>query len=146
MDDLDRKNIGRFTIAALILLAVFSISVVFGLNEPEAAEGVKSADAVKKTGEPVESIVALISVKGMIDDGLLKSIERRSEEAIAMGATYLIYEIDTYGGDLFAAFDISNYFLHEINDKAHTVAYVSKKAISAGAAATLAPWGSARPG
>ncbi len=82
--------------------------------------------------------VALIPCKNMIDRGLFESIKRRTNEAIDYGATYLIYEIDTFGGDLFAADSISSYFLHDVNPKAHTVAYVSKKAISAGAMISVA--------
>jgi membrane-bound serine protease (ClpP class) len=82
--------------------------------------------------------VAVIPCEDMIDDGLYKSIKRRTEIALNSGAQYLIYQIDTYGGDLFAAFDISNYFLHEVNPKVHTVAYVSQKAISAGAMISVA--------
>ncbi len=75
----------------------------------------------------------VIPCKKMIDKGLFDSIKRRTQEALDNGATYLIFDIDTYGGDLLSAFEISNYFLDEINTKVHTVAYVSKKAISAGA-------------
>ena len=76
---------------------------------------------------------ARITCTGMIDDGLYKSIIRRSNEAIEEGATYLIYEISTYGGLLKSADDISKYFIHDLTDKAHTVAYVKTEAISAGA-------------
>ncbi|MHC5060183.1 MAG: NfeD family protein [Planctomycetota bacterium] len=83
-------------------------------------------------------VAALIPCRNMIDRGLYESIKRRTNEAIDYGATYLIYEIDTFGGDLYAADSISSYFLHEVNPKAHTVAYVSKKAISAGAMISVA--------
>ena len=82
--------------------------------------------------------VAVIPCKGMIDGGLYESIKRRTDEAIAGGAKYVIYEIDTYGGDLYAAFDISAYFLDEAGAKAHTVAYIANKAISAGAMISVA--------
>ncbi|MBW8016328.1 MAG: hypothetical protein FVQ82_09090 [Planctomycetes bacterium] len=143
MDDLERKNVGRFTIAAMLLLAVFSLSAVFGLNEPDAVEGDVSGTSAKDTlddssGSPVEAIAAVISVKGMIDDGLLKSIERRSEEAIAMGASYLIYEIDTYGGFVISGHQISDYLILKAGKRAHTIAYVPTKAISAGAMISVA--------
>jgi len=84
--------------------------------------------------EPVRKhIAAVIPCKKMIDRGLYESIKRRTNEAMAHKAAYLIYEIDTFGGDLYAADSISSYFLHEVNPQVHTVAYVSKKAISAGA-------------
>jgi membrane-bound serine protease (ClpP class) len=81
---------------------------------------------------PVAKAV-VITCKGMIDDGLYKSIRRRSEEAISAGADYLIYEIGTYGGMLQSGDDISKYFILEVSKKAHTVAYVTTEAISAGA-------------
>jgi membrane-bound serine protease (ClpP class) len=76
---------------------------------------------------------AVIVCKGMIDDGLYQSIRRRTQTALGNDVKYLIYEIGTYGGFLQSADDISKYFILEIGDKAHTVAYVKTEAISAGA-------------
>ncbi len=76
---------------------------------------------------------AVIPCKGMIDDGLFSSIKRRSETALEAGADYLIYEISTYGGLVKSADDISKYFILDIGHRAHTVAYVTTEAISAGA-------------
>ncbi len=81
---------------------------------------------------------AIIICEGMIDNGLYKSIQRRTQTALDQEVEYLIYEINTFGGGLMAAYDISEYFLHEVNLKAHTVAYVSLKAISAGALISVA--------
>ncbi len=76
---------------------------------------------------------AVIVCKGMIDDGLYKSIRRRTEIALDSNAQYIIYEISTYGGLLQSADDISKYFILDIGNKANTVAYVTTEAISAGA-------------
>jgi membrane-bound serine protease (ClpP class) len=76
---------------------------------------------------------AIIVCKGMIDDGLYKSIQRRTQIALDRGAKYLIYEISTYGGLLQSGDDISKYFILDVAKKAHTVAYVATEAISAGA-------------
>jgi len=76
---------------------------------------------------------AVIVCEDMIDDGLYKSIRRRTQIALDRGAEYLIYEINTLGGLVSAAYDISEYFLHEVGPEAKTVAYISKKAVSAGA-------------
>jgi len=76
---------------------------------------------------------AVIICKGMIDDGLYKSIRRRTQIALDEGAEYLIYEISTYGGLVSSADDISKYFILEVGKKAHTVAYITTEAISAGA-------------
>jgi len=75
---------------------------------------------------------AVIICEGMIDEGLSDSIDRRTEIALDKGADYLIYEIDTYGGFVQAAVEISDSML-EAGSKAHTVAYITTKAISAGA-------------
>jgi len=76
---------------------------------------------------------AVIICKGMIDDGLYKSIQRRSELALGQGSEYLIYEIGTYGGLLKSGDDISKYFILGVGKKAKTVAYITTEAISAGA-------------
>ena len=76
---------------------------------------------------------AVIVCKGMIDDGLYKSIKRRTQIALDNDAEYIIYEIGTYGGLLQSADDISKYFILDIGQKVHTVAYVNTEAISAGA-------------
>ena len=96
-----------------------------------------------RAGEPGDGAApvvraAVIVCEDMIDDGLYKSIRRRTGEALDGGIEYIIYEIDTFGGELFSAYNISEYLLHEINSQAHTVAYVSKKAISAGALISVA--------
>ena len=80
-----------------------------------------------------EQIAVIIPCTEMIDDGLYQSIKRRSKEAQAMGATYLIFEIDTYGGLVKSADDIATYLILELGKEVHTVAYVTEKAISAGA-------------
>ncbi len=76
---------------------------------------------------------AVIVCKGMIDDGLFKSIQRRTQTALDADVEYLIYEIQTYGGLVQSADDISKYFILDIGKRAHTVAYVTTEAISAGA-------------
>ncbi len=87
-----------------------------------------------ETGQKATSVKAAVIVcKGLIDDGLYKSIRRRSQLAIDAGATYLIYEIGTYGGLLQSADDISKYFILDVGKKVHTVAYIATEAISAGA-------------
>jgi len=76
---------------------------------------------------------AVIICEGMIDNGLYKSIQRRTQTALDEEVEYLIYEIGTYGGLLNSADDISKYFILDIGKKAHTVAYITTEAISAGA-------------
>ncbi len=87
--------------------------------------------------EPPTVKAAVIVCKDTIDYGLYKSIRRRTKSALDQGAEYLIYEIDSYGGDM-TAFEISDYLLQEVKPKARTVAYVSRKAISAAAIISVA--------
>ncbi len=75
---------------------------------------------------------AVIVCKDMIDNGLYKSIQRRTQKALNEGVEYLIYEIQTYGGLVSSADLISKYFL-KASKEAHTVAYITTQAISAGA-------------
>ena len=112
--------------AIFVLCLLLSAAVTWAV-ETETAEGISP---------PTKA--AIIICKGDIDNGLYRSIVRRTNIAIEQGCEYLIYEIDTYGGDLFSADNISDYFLLEVNEQAHTVAYVSKKAISAGAMISVA--------
>jgi membrane-bound serine protease (ClpP class) len=109
----------------IIAVGVLCLALVAGLSagaEPNTA------------GADLPNVKAAVIVcKGLIDDGLYKSIKRRTRIALDNDVKYLIYEIGTYGGLLQSADDISKYFILEIGNKAHTVAYVNTEAISAGA-------------
>lgn len=88
------------------------------------------AQSSEVTPETKDAVV--ITCYGMIDDGLYRSIVRRSNEAISAGADFIILDVQTYGGRVDSADDISKYLIHDLANKAHTVAYVSTEAISAG--------------
>lgn len=108
-------------------IVVACVCALMGGSTGRAAEATDPNTAAR----PAKA--AVISCKGMIDEGLLDSLERRSETAIEAGADYLVYEIETYGGLVAAADSIAKYFIQNIDDRAHTVAYVATEAISAGA-------------
>ena len=109
----------------IIAVGVLSLILVMGLS---IAVGQNDAG----TDLPATK-AAVIVCKGMIDDGLYKSIRRRTQIALDADVEYIIYEISTYGGLLHSADDISKYFILDIGKQAHTVAYVTTEAISAGA-------------
>ncbi len=113
----------------LIAAALTFILISFALSEPNEAP----AEPNVVTAQPKEVKAARIICTGMIDDGLYKSIQRRTDMALADGANYLIYEIGTYGGLLQSADDIAKYFIHDVSKRARTVAYIRTEAISAGA-------------
>ena len=111
------KNIRKILI--VLCLSLLTISLATEPNDPNVVSP--------------QSKAAVISCKGLIDDGLFKSIQRRTNEALAEGVEYLIYEIGTYGGLLQSADDISKYFILDVGKRAKTVAYITTEAISAGA-------------
>ncbi len=111
-----------YSMRIILIVALVSLSCLAAeVNEPNNIPKKKDANAV------------IITCKGMIDDGLYKSIVRRSEQAIEKGAEFLIFEIGTYGGRLDAADNISKYFINELSDQVEVIAYVQTEAISAGA-------------
>jgi len=109
------------------LIVFISAFVLFFGTNITAVE----SDDVNETPYAVKAVV--IICKGMIDNGLYKSIQRRTQIALDNGAEYLIYEIGTYGGLVDSADDIAKYFILDVGKKAHTVAYITTEAISAGA-------------
>jgi membrane-bound serine protease (ClpP class) len=78
----------------------------------------------------------IIPVSGMIDPGLKTFIERATDEAVAASTDIIIYEMDTFGGEVEAALEISD-IITAIPDSILTIAYVKTKAISAGALIAL---------
>ncbi|MHC4396267.1 MAG: NfeD family protein [Planctomycetota bacterium] len=109
------------------IIVVFSVwLLLWGI----IAAAVKPND-VNENPPTVKAVV--IVCKGMIDDGLYKSIQRRTQIALDSRAEYLIYEIGTYGGLVKSGDDIAKYFILDVAKKAHTVAYITTEAISAGA-------------
>lgn len=75
---------------------------------------------------------AVIPVHGEIDSLLLESIERRVEQAKAAGATLLVFDFDTPGGELRAMLDIGD-LVFSLEEPVRAIAYVSREALSAGA-------------
>ncbi|RQW07243.1 MAG: nodulation protein NfeD [Calditrichaeota bacterium] len=75
-----------------------------------------------------------IQIEGTIDLGLPPYIERTIEEAGADDAQAIILEINTFGGRLDAATQIKDILL---NTDIRTIAFINKRAISAGALISL---------
>ena len=140
--EIKHNSFARLAAILLIIggyLALLSGGILSAAEEEAADKTLTQSMPVygAETAE-TEHIAAVISCKGMIDDGLYQSLKRRSEEAIEHGATYLIFDIGTYGGVLKSGDDISKYFILDIGKKVHTVAYITTEAISAGAMISVA--------
>jgi membrane-bound serine protease (ClpP class) len=80
-------------------------------------------------------LVFVVPVEGVIDLGLAPFIQRVLEEAAGESASAVILEINTFGGRVDAAVLIRDALL---NSKVPTVAFINKRAISAGALISLA--------
>jgi membrane-bound serine protease (ClpP class) len=85
-----------------------------------------------QTARPV---VYMVPITGMIDLGLAPFVGRVLEEAADTNATAVILEVNTFGGRADAAVLIRDALLQA---RVRTVAFVNKRAISAGALITLA--------
>ena len=111
-------------IFSLLLLPSIYTQLVLADSE----EQTRKAD-IKQDIHP--NNVSIVPLSGMIDGGLHDSLERRVGIAKENGSDLIIFEIDTYGGRLEPAFEISEYIS---NIKyAKTIAFIPTKAISAGA-------------
>ena len=75
-------------------------------------------------------LVYVLPISGVIDLGLAPFVARVLNEATQAGAVAVILDIDTFGGRVDAAVQIRDTLL---NAKVRTVAFVNKRAISAGA-------------
>ena len=80
-------------------------------------------------------VVYVAPIEGMIDLGLAPFIQRVLNEAAQEDAAAVIFEINTFGGRVDAAVLIRDALL---NARVPTVAFINKRAISAGALISLA--------
>jgi membrane-bound serine protease (ClpP class) len=92
------------------------------------AEDTKDSTVPKENVSPGK--VSIIPLSGMIDGGIYNSLTRRVEIAKENGSNLIIFELDTYGGQLEPAFEISEHISNIKNTK--TIAFIPTKAISAG--------------
>ena len=76
-----------------------------------------------------EGEVVVIPIEGMIDGGLAAFVERAVTEADAQGAEAIVFEINTFGGRVDSATEIRDTIM---NARSTTIAWVNKRAISAG--------------
>lgn len=119
------------TLSLVVLLALL-MGQEEAAVEQAPAEGQAAPAIAPPTGKvplPTGANVAVIEVEGMIYDFTLDSLKRRVDRALAGGATIIVIELDTYGGEVTAAIEISKY-IKSLN--VPTIAWVNDKAYSAG--------------
>ena len=86
-------------------------------------------------GQPPRQVVYVVPINGVIDLGLAPFVERVLDEAVRTGAAAVVLQINTFGGRVDAAVVIRDALLRT---RVRTVAFVDKRAISAGALISLA--------
>jgi membrane-bound serine protease (ClpP class) len=112
--------------SAVTLVLLFA-AVLAGFAPVAAAP-----EAPRPASRPV---VFVARIEGVIDLGLAPFVDRVLDEAAASGAAAVILEINTFGGRVDAAVLIRDALLRA---RVRTVAFVNKRAISAGALISLA--------
>ena len=80
-------------------------------------------------------VVYVAAIEGMIDLGLAPYVKRVLDEATAAKADAVVLEVNTFGGRVDAAVQIRDALL---DSRVRTIAFVNKRAISAGALISLA--------
>jgi membrane-bound serine protease (ClpP class) len=115
MDHSTHKRAGR---AAPVVLGLF---LTFGLSGPLVAQ--------------TTPVVYVAPIEGIIDLGIAPFVQRVLTEATDIGAAAVILEINTFGGRVDGAVLIRDALL---NARVPTVAFINKRAISAGALISLA--------
>ena len=108
-----------------------------GEGEPDASAatttaGGSAASRPRLSSLPSGANVAVIPIEGMIYEFTYESLQRRVERALDRGASVIVLEIDTYGGVLTAALEISKFLKDAGRVPVPTVAWINDKAYSAG--------------
>jgi membrane-bound serine protease (ClpP class) len=118
------------TLGAAALLCV--LAVLPAPADPPPGAPADQPPATPAAGAP---LVYVAPIEGIIDLGLAPFVERVIGEARRDGAAALILEINTFGGRVDAAVLIRDSLLRS---PVRTIAFVNKRAISAGALISLA--------
>jgi membrane-bound serine protease (ClpP class) len=111
---------GMFLAMSVLLLGLLPQTAL-------AAEGAQATQSHR---------AAIVGLTGEVDEYAFADLQRQFQEAQAAGADTIILDINTYGGQVTAAMDISRFIKGQTN--LHTIAFVDDKAISAGSMIAVA--------
>jgi len=114
----------RLTFWFLLLVAGFALLVA-----------ARHAPAQSAAQSAAPRVVYVATIDGMVDLGQATYLQRVLSEAAGAGAAAVVLEINTLGGRVDGAIQIRDALL---NSKLPTIAFVNKRAISAGALIALA--------
>ena len=115
----------------IIVASLFLIPGASALAVPPQAVPPRAVPAERQAGN-----IAIIPIRGPIDDLTVISVMRRTELAVANGAQAIVLEFDTPGGDMLATLQLCNYIKTQM--PVNTIAWVHPHAFSAGAILALA--------
>jgi len=118
----------------IVLTVVLAISRL-GLGATSTGSDKVAEQAPSPVDQKASAKAYLIIARGDVGSRLAKRVRRGLKKATAAAAEVVIVEIDTFGGRLDAAVEIRDALL---NADLRTIAFVNKRAISAGALIALA--------
>lgn len=110
-------------------------AIADSVTEDAAAASVDEKEEVSKPLVHLLKIRTVDTEGGMIDPGITAFVERAVQDANEADADGIVFEIDTFGGRVDAATVISDAI---IDADPLTIAFINKRAISAGALISLA--------
>ena len=119
---------GKRTYTIIGLLGMVVVVVVFALGSTFAQ--------THSTTQAESSKAAVVILQGEIDDYSHDSLIRHFNDARAAGARTIILQLDTYGGSVVSGLEISQFIKQQTD--VHVIAYIPRKAISAGAMIAMA--------
>jgi len=127
------RAIRLLLVSAMLMLSMGARPTTKRAAAPAAtAPNVAATMAAPTTVTPT----AIVSIHGEIDDFSRDHLVKHFDSAKAAGAKTVILDINTYGGLVTAALDMSRYLKRQ--DGIHTIAFIDDKAISAGAMIAMA--------
>ncbi len=126
--------VGLRRVLMLAAVAVLAAIAVAQPNAPTAAPNASGSAELAAGGSP--ELVYILPIHGQINKLTADVLERGLTEARDAGADVVVFDVDTPGGLVSAAIDISG-LIKNMRD-IHTVAWVNPEAISAGSLISLA--------
>jgi membrane-bound serine protease (ClpP class) len=116
--------------------AFMGLAIALALaSSPRAAPGPDTGKAASAQAAPGKRII-IIPIEEQVDFGLHAFLQRAVKQALEKKPDALVFKVNTYGGELQAAFDIVDLLTGIV--QCSTYVYVEQKAISAGALISLA--------
>src|SRR5262245_19122572 len=113
--------------------SIFAWLLTFAVVAPASAQSTTPAPTASES-QPVPA--AIIPLRDEINEYSRTSFQRRFQHARQNGAKLIIIDLDTYGGAVTAALELSQFIKSQTDVR--TIAYVNSKAYSAGAMIAMA--------